>query len=242
MGPWLRRAPARLSCVREAGVGERGGGSDRGPGARLVTHRDGARVFQKACVRPSAPARQGAPDTAPCPGPRFSHSPPYFPPQTGCHCIGLSGGKFFHDPFPASTHRSFPSPIHEDLLNALSRRSAPKPGSLAANLGECPRRVCPKDADHSGGWTWCFVGLKGRLLKKTMTLIIRMSRLTESFGVSSEHQRASSSFKSRRRKSNIGLSLGKVPTLLLVLWVAGLLWRQTAVGWQECCTLAYLGL
>lgn len=44
-----------------------------------------------------------------------------------------------------------------------------------------------------------------------MTLIIRMSRLTESFGVSSEHPRVSSSFKSRRRKSSIGLSLGNGP-------------------------------
>lgn len=76
LGPWLSRAdrPGCPVCGRP-GVPERGEGAGRGPGAPLVTHRDGARVFQKACVRPTAPARQGAPVAAPRPGPRFSHSP-----------------------------------------------------------------------------------------------------------------------------------------------------------------------
>ena len=145
LGPWLRRAdrPGCPVCGRP-GVPERGEGAGRGPGAPLVTHRDGARVFQKACVRPTAPARQGAPVAAPCPGPRFSHSPPHLPPQTGATALVSAAPKCLTTP-PFPLPPTLPTLlIHEDLLTIHSRRLAGTPESLASNLGECPRRVCSR--------------------------------------------------------------------------------------------------
>lgn len=76
------------------------------------THGDGARAFPSQ-HRPTRPCGSD---------PRFFHSPSFLPPQTGRYCRGLSRVKFLHAPLPDSSHAAFHPFIHENLLNAHSRR------------------------------------------------------------------------------------------------------------------------